>query len=344
MPFPGARRRRKQVSHKARGCPRTASLLGRSQPSEPVMAGEIVYADLRHPGDGFSPAEKRHAPALCPQWHGVLLKVSALGHVILLVLVAVLSVQAFQPLEGTRLPHGDATRCITHQDAAAEGKKEGCTTSNPALPGFCGFYPQTAAVSHPRSFLQVFQGSLQPTATSVPWQGSETRGRNHTERCVISSLMRYFCRPRRESPAACAGCKLCPQDWQLHGDSCYRLSKEKGNWYQGKKGCESQESQLVVLRDRKEKEYIKNITGGGTQPVWIGLVSSHNKWRWVDNTSLNTKMFGALQEMDEGCGTLKDEALEDDICDGEHEWVCQKDPFQLSPSMAGDGEKCDASV
>ncbi|KFP51008.1 Killer cell lectin-like receptor subfamily G member 1, partial [Cathartes aura] len=81
----------------------------------------------------------------------------------------------------------------------------------------------------------------------------ETRGRNHTERCVISSLLRYFCKPRRESPAACAGCKLCPQDWQLHGDSCYRLSKEKGNWYQGKKGCESQESHLVVLRDRKEK-------------------------------------------------------------------------------------------
>ena len=38
------------------------------------------------------------------------------------------------------------------------------------------------------------------------------------------------------------------------------------------------------------QEYVKTITGGGTQPVWIGLVSSHNKWRWVDNTSLNTKM------------------------------------------------------
>lgn len=38
------------------------------------------------------------------------------------------------------------------------------------------------------------------------------------------------------------------------------------------------------------QEYIKNITGGRTQPVWIGLLSSHRKWRWVDNTSLNTKM------------------------------------------------------
>ncbi|XP_068265432.1 uncharacterized protein [Nyctibius grandis] len=64
------------------------------QPSEVVMAGEIVYADLRHPGDGVSPAEKHHAPALCPRWHGVLLKASGLGHLVLLVLVVVLSVQA----------------------------------------------------------------------------------------------------------------------------------------------------------------------------------------------------------------------------------------------------------
>ncbi|NXK15104.1 CLC2B protein, partial [Herpetotheres cachinnans] len=133
------------------------------------------------------------------------------------------------------------------------------------------------------------------------------------------------------SSSACAGCKLCPQDWQLHGDRCYQLSKEKGDWTQGKKGCENQESQLVVLRNEKEKEYIKNITGRGTQPVWIGLISSHRTWTWVDHTSFNTEMFGTLQEVEEGCGTLKDEMLEIDTCKGEHEWVCQKDPFQLFP-------------
>ncbi|XP_076216354.1 killer cell lectin-like receptor subfamily B member 1B allele C isoform X2 [Aptenodytes patagonicus] len=246
------------------------------------MAGEIVYADLRHPGAGSSPAEKRHAPASCPQWHGVLLKVSGLGHLILLVLVVVLSVQ-------------------------------------------------------------VFQGSLQPATTSIPLQGDEIRGRNHTERCLISSLMQYFCEPRQDSPAARAGCKLCPQDWQLHGDRCYWLSKETGNWNQGKTGCENQKSQLVVLRNKKEKEYIKIITGGGIQPVWIGLIF-RKKWIWMDNTSFNIKMFGTLQEVDEGCGTLKDKGFDGEICEGDHKWVCQKDPFPLSPPMAGDGEKCNASV
>ncbi|XP_032845740.2 uncharacterized protein LOC116960911 isoform X4 [Tyto alba] len=142
MPFPGARRRRKRIGHKAGRCPRTLFTLGTLlQFSELVMAGEIVYADLRRPGDGFSPAQKCRAPALCPWWHGVLLKVGGLGHLVLLVLVVVLSVQ-------------------------------------------------------------VFQGSLWRTGTNAPWQdGGETQGRNHTERCVISALMRYFCQPRCKSPA-----------------------------------------------------------------------------------------------------------------------------------------------
>ncbi|XP_075594567.1 C-type lectin domain family 2 member L [Balearica regulorum gibbericeps] len=156
--------------------------------------------------------------------------------------------------------------------------------------------------------------------------------------------MQYFCKPRQETPTACAGCQLCPQDWQLHGERCYWLSKERRNWKQSKKGCENQESQLVVLQDNKEKEYIKNITGRGTQPLWIGLISSHEKWRWVDNTTFDTNTFGTLQGMDGRCGTLKDTVLEVDTCDGEHKWVCQKDPFQVSPPTVGDGEKCGAST
>ncbi|XP_074932629.1 C-type lectin domain family 4 member A-like isoform X2 [Phalacrocorax aristotelis] len=249
----------------------------------PAMAAEVLYADLRLPGARSPPAGRRHAPALCPQWHGVLLKVGGLGHLVLLALVAVLSVQ-------------------------------------------------------------VFQGSLQPATTCAPRPGSEMWGRNRTEQCLVSSLMRYFCEPRRETPAASAGCRLCPQGWQLRGERCYRLSKEKGSWTQGKKDCENQKSHLVVLRDKKEEEHIKNITGGRTQPVWVGLTSSEKKWRWVDNTTLDAKTFSALKEAGEGCWTLKGEAWEVDTCDGEHEWVCQKDPFRLSPSVAGDGEKCDGSL
>ncbi|XP_035748006.1 killer cell lectin-like receptor subfamily B member 1B allele C [Egretta garzetta] len=236
------------------------------------MAGEIVYADLRRPGGGFSPAEKCHAPALCPPWHGVLLKASGLGHLVLLVVVVVLSVQ-------------------------------------------------------------VFQGFLHPAMPSAPHQGSELQGRNHTEQSMISALMQYLCKSQCESPAACPGCELCPQDWQLHGDRCYRLSKEKGNWTQGKKDCKNQEAQLMTFQDTEGKEYIKKNTGGGMERVWIEHTSSEKK------QSLHSP--GETGEM---CWTLKDEALEDETCTGEYNWVCQKTPFKLFLPTAGDGKKCGPSV
>ncbi|KAM6233287.1 killer cell lectin-like receptor subfamily G member 1 [Porphyrio hochstetteri] len=246
------------------------------------MATEIIYADLKHRGDGSSPAQKHQAPAPCPWWHRVLLKAGGLLNLILLVLVVVLSVW-------------------------------------------------------------VFQGSPQPEATAAPQEDVGTPGRDPREQCVLSSLVGYLCQPQRGPPSApweasdgssssssaWAGCKLCPQDWKLLGERCYWLSKEKGNWEQGKRGCQEQEAQLVVLRDKKEEENIREVAG--PHPLWIGLRASHREWRWVDNTPLDVTMFGAQLEAKDGCGTLRDQGLEADVCDGEHSWVCQRDPLLLPP-------------
>ncbi|XP_005060890.1 PREDICTED: killer cell lectin-like receptor subfamily G member 1 [Ficedula albicollis] len=247
------------------------------------MAGEIVYADLRHPGDGSS-AEKHSEPAFCPWWHRLLLIAGGLGQLILLVLVVVLSVR-------------------------------------------------------------VFQGSPQPVVTRVPQLGSGIQGKNQVEQCMFSSLVRYFCKPQGNSPTAYAGCKLCPQDWQLHGERCYWFSEELGNWSQGMKSCENQDSQLVVLQDKKEKEHIKTVTGNSPLPVWIGLRSHQKVWSWVDNTPFNPRMLGtSLYEMDEGCGTLRGKDFKVKKCDAEHKWVCKKMPLLLRSVTAENGEKSDASI
>ncbi|XP_058720734.1 killer cell lectin-like receptor subfamily G member 1 isoform X3 [Poecile atricapillus] len=147
------------------------------------------------------------------------------------------------------------------------------------------------------------------------------------------------------SVRACAGCKLCPQDWQLHGERCYWLSEELGNWTQGMKNCENQDSQLVVLQDKKEKEHIKTVTGKSPPPVWIGLRSHQKVWRWVDNTLFNPKMLGNyLHEMGEGCGTLRAKDFEVNRCDALHKWVCKKNPFLLCSATAEDGEKSKTSI
>ncbi|NXC39140.1 KRBBB protein, partial [Penelope pileata] len=174
----------------------------------------------------------------------------------------------------------------------------------------------------------VFQKATTPPCAQ---HGIETRGMNGMEPCTNSSLLQYFCQSTGNSSAARVFCQFCPKSWQLFGDRCYRLSKKKGTWIRGKKECENQDSQLVVIRNKAEKEHIIEITGGDEQPVWIGLKVSENTWKWVDNSSFNTVLFGFLPIKDKHCGTLTQTTLEDDSCDGEHEWICQKKPLYAVP-------------
>ncbi|XP_040512629.1 uncharacterized protein LOC121108676 isoform X2 [Gallus gallus] len=56
------------------------------------MDGENSSVDFRHSASGFSPAERHHAPPICPRCHRVFLKATALG--LLLLLLTALGVQA----------------------------------------------------------------------------------------------------------------------------------------------------------------------------------------------------------------------------------------------------------
>nr|XP_013803658.1 PREDICTED: killer cell lectin-like receptor subfamily B member 1B allele C [Apteryx mantelli mantelli] len=221
------------------------------------------------------------APALCPRWHRVLLRVGCLGHFILLALVAALSVQVFQG------PLGKA-----------------------------------------------------PLSTSQP--GGEPRGRNDTESCWRASLVKYFCKSGQEKPSGCPGCQLCPDAWLLRRCRCYWFSKKLGTWTEGKEHCEGEGSQLLVLQDGKELETTREILNE-SKPVWIGLRASEKQWKWVDNSTPSAEVLRSLRASENGCGTMKQGVLENDICDGEHRWVCQKKPFQLAAATPENREKCNAT-
>ncbi|XP_051630340.1 killer cell lectin-like receptor subfamily B member 1C [Manacus candei] len=190
--------------------------------------------------------------------------------------------------------------------------------------------PQTGFT--PNEAPDVFQGSPGPESDTRV----ESQARNQTEQCIFPSLVQYFCQPQGQSPPAPAGCKLCPQDWQLRGERCYWLSKESGNWTRGRKSCKDQGSELVVLKNETEMENVKSVTSRISWSVWVGLRSRQKEWTWVDNTPYDPHRFGVLQEPDKGfCGTLKGKNLEVDGCASDHTWVCQKAPFQLSSPMVG---------
>ncbi|EMP41287.1 Killer cell lectin-like receptor subfamily B member 1C [Chelonia mydas] len=49
-----------------------------------------------------------------------------------------------------------------------------------------------------------------------------------------------------------SGCKLCPQNWLLHKDKCYWVSKEKHPWNKSRDDCSRRSSRLLVIRDQDE--------------------------------------------------------------------------------------------
>uniref|UniRef100_A0A8C8RHZ1 C-type lectin domain-containing protein n=1 Tax=Pelusios castaneus TaxID=367368 RepID=A0A8C8RHZ1_9SAUR len=53
-------------------------------------------------------------------------------------------------------------------------------------------------------------------------------------------------------PPEGAGCKLCPRDWQPHGDKCYWLSKERKVWTRSRDDCSRRNSRMLVIQNREE--------------------------------------------------------------------------------------------
>uniref|UniRef100_A0A8B9QQH3 C-type lectin domain-containing protein n=1 Tax=Apteryx owenii TaxID=8824 RepID=A0A8B9QQH3_APTOW len=188
-------------------------------------------------------------------------------------------------------------------------------------------------------FLGLFWGVCVPPPSAAPGGG---------EVCPVSRvgedephpLLRRFSRIPSPLPG-CPGCQLCPDAWLLRRCRCYWFSKKLGTWTEGKEHCEGEGSQLLVLQDGKE--LVKRGANGGSKPVWIGLRASEKQWKWVDNSTPSAEVLRSLRASENGCGTMKQGVLENDICDGEHRWVCQKKPFQLATATPENREKCNAT-
>ncbi|XP_032997812.1 killer cell lectin-like receptor subfamily F member 1 [Lacerta agilis] len=133
----------------------------------------------------------------------------------------------------------------------------------------------------------------------------------------------HLCEPFTES----ARCKLCPNNWVAREGKCYWFSKEKWNWLQGYSDCSRKRSQMLVVRDWAEMEFIQAITQE-KYPVWIGLNITHlrNTWTWVEGSALNQTLFPLpLPETGAGCGVVKSGQVRSEMCTAEFRWICEKE-------------------
>ncbi|KAH0630420.1 hypothetical protein JD844_013433 [Phrynosoma platyrhinos] len=111
---------------------------------------------------------------------------------------------------------------------------------------------------------------------------------------------------------------------------CYWPSEDLKTWNDSRNDCLVNNSQLLVIQDKEEMEFIKQITRG-TDVYWIGLSlsSSDNKWMWVTDAQYDENIFDRPKDTQRNsCGTIKDK-INSDKCSAELRWICQKEAILL---------------
>ncbi|XP_030042878.1 killer cell lectin-like receptor subfamily B member 1B allele C isoform X2 [Microcaecilia unicolor] len=118
----------------------------------------------------------------------------------------------------------------------------------------------------------------------------------------------------------------CPSDWFLHRGKCYYFSKEERSWSSSLEDCKRRGSELLVIQDQEERDFIQSKTRD--IPHWIGLhiPSPGNNWTWVDGSPFNGKLFSVSGSTEEDrCVSVNNHHYDSDSCTNAARWICQKE-------------------
>ncbi|XP_029436646.1 killer cell lectin-like receptor subfamily F member 1 isoform X2 [Rhinatrema bivittatum] len=128
-------------------------------------------------------------------------------------------------------------------------------------------------------------------------------------------------------PGSGSGAQPCPMDWLWHKGKCYYFSRDTGrSWSRSREDCAKRDSQLLVIQDQEEKDFIHHQAGDRYH--WIGLhISSPGRsWTWVDGSPISEKLVSVSESMGQDrCMALGYGRFYSDSCNRLFEWICQKE-------------------
>uniref|UniRef100_A0A671MRD3 C-type lectin domain-containing protein n=1 Tax=Sinocyclocheilus anshuiensis TaxID=1608454 RepID=A0A671MRD3_9TELE len=87
------------------------------------------------------------------------------------------------------------------------------------------------------------------------------------------------------------------------GRILYFISSETKKWAESRKYCTNKGADLIIINDKEEQDFVKNISGDAK--VWIGLTdqSVEGRWKWVDGSNVTFRFWenGQTNKIEEDC-------------------------------------------
>ncbi|XP_075022839.1 killer cell lectin-like receptor subfamily F member 1 [Calonectris borealis] len=127
-------------------------------------------------------------------------------------------------------------------------------------------------------------------------------------------------------------CELCPPGWQLHRGRCYYFSEEAVSWDDSQRNCLARKSQLLVIEDEIEMEFIDNKEKD-TKYIWIGLKIQDMKKQWssVEDHGVKENRVAINRiETDKNCAVYRRKnMIQADNCQTLKKWICKKNATLL---------------
>ncbi|CAI5767945.1 Hypothetical predicted protein [Podarcis lilfordi] len=99
-----------------------------------------------------------------------------------------------------------------------------------------------------------------------------------------------FCNQNQNRSSDNSPCKVCPLQWQLHRDKCYWPSENIKSWNESQRDCSTRDSQLLVIQDKEELDFIESITKNSKYWIGLSLLKSKKKWMWITGFQLDQSL------------------------------------------------------
>nr|XP_056704475.1 C-type lectin domain family 5 member A-like [Euleptes europaea] len=113
--------------------------------------------------------------------------------------------------------------------------------------------------------------------------------------------------------------------WESYRGNLYTFSEEMLEWGASYSECMDQNSNLVIINDKKEMEFLQNKTRNADYFIGLEYPDDDNKWLWLDGTEPKGNLFTMRpNEVNKQCATLRGSVVSPASCFQKNRWICEK--------------------